>query len=58
MANVFPIKDINDCLQTGGSEFVMQLISNAKDVPVKSVVDYSEIEELDVSKMDWRSNWY
>ena len=47
-----PIKDINDCLQTGGSEFVMQLISNAKDVPVKSVVDYSEIEELDVSKMD------
>ena len=47
-----PIKDINDCLQTGGSEFVMHLISNAKDVPVKSVVDYSEIEELDVSKMD------
>lgn len=47
-----PIKDINDCLQTGGSEFVMQLISNAKDVPVKSVIDYSEIEELDVSKMD------
>lgn len=47
-----PIKDINDCLQVGGSQFVMELISNAKDVPVKSVVDYSEIEELDISQMD------
>ena len=47
-----PIKDVNDCLQMGGSEFVMSLISDAKDVPVKSVVDYSDIEELDVSKMD------
>ena len=47
-----PIKDVNDCLQTGGSQFVMELISGAKDVPVKSVVDYSEIEELDISQMD------
>lgn len=47
-----PIKDINDCLQTGGTQFVMDLISGAKDVPVKSVVDYSEIEELDISQMD------
>lgn len=47
-----PIKDINDCLQMGGSEFVMDLISDAKDVPVKSVVDYSDIEEQDISKMD------
>ena len=47
-----PIKDINDCLQIGGKNFVMNLISDAKDVPVKSVVDYSEIEELDISQMD------
>lgn len=47
-----PLKDINDCLQVGGREFVMNLISEAKDVPVKSVVDYSEIEELDISQMD------
>lgn len=47
-----PLKDINDCLQVGGKEFVMNLISEAKDVPVKSVVDYSEIEELDISQMD------
>lgn len=47
-----PLKDINDCLQIGGKEFVMNLISEAKDVPVKSVVDYSEIEELDITQMD------
>ena len=47
-----PLKDINDCIQIGGPEFVMKLISDAKDVPVKSVVDYSEIEELDISQMD------
>ncbi len=47
-----PLKDINDCLQIGGKDFVMSLISEAKDVPVKSVVNYSEIEELDISQMD------
>lgn len=47
-----PLKDINDCLQIGGKEFVLKLISDAKDVPVKSVVDYSDIEELDISQMD------
>lgn len=46
------LKDINDCLQVGGKEYVMKLISDAKDVPVKSVIDYSEIEELDISQMD------
>lgn len=47
-----PTKDANDCLQVGGKEYVMNLISEAKDVPVTSVVDYSDLEELDVSKMD------
>lgn len=47
-----PVKDVNDCLQVGGKEFVLKLISGAKDVPVKSVVDYSEIEELDISDME------
>lgn len=46
------LKDINDCLQAGGKEYVMKLISDAKDVPVQSVIDYSEIEELDISQMD------
>ena len=47
-----PMKDINECLFTAGKEFVMQLISNAQDVPIKGVIDYSDIEELDISQMD------
>lgn len=47
-----PTKDANDCLQVGGKEYVMNLISEAKDVPVTSVVDYSDLEELDISKME------
>ena len=47
-----PLNDINDCLQVGGSDYIIQLISDAKDVPVKSVVDYSNITELDISQMD------
>lgn len=47
-----PLNDINDCLQVGGVDYVMKLISDAKDVPVKSVVDYSDIEELDISQME------
>ncbi len=47
-----PIKDINECLQIGGKEFVMKLISDARDVPIASVIDYSDIEELDISQMD------
>lgn len=48
----FLLNDINDCLQAGGASYVMGLISEAKDVPVKSVIDYSEIEELDISQME------
>ena len=47
-----PLKDANDCLQVGGKEYVLNLIADAQDVPEKSVVDYSEIQELDISQMD------
>lgn len=47
-----PLKDINDCLQIGGKQFVMNLISSAKDVPISSVVDYADIDELDMSEME------
>ena len=46
-----PLNDINDCLQIGGKDFVLQLISNAKDVPVTSIIDYADIEELDMSQV-------
>lgn len=46
-----PLNDINDCLQVGGKEFVLKLIADAKDVPVTSVIDYADIEELDMSQV-------
>ena len=46
-----PLNDINDCLQIGGKELVLKLIGEAKDVPVTSVIDYADIEELDMSKV-------
>ena len=47
----FRLNDINDCLQVGGKDLVMQLIGEAKYVPVTSVIDYSDIEELDMSQV-------
>ena len=46
-----PLNDINDCLQIGGKDFILKLIGEAKDVPVTSVIDYADIEELDMSKV-------
>jgi twinkle protein len=46
-----PIKDMNDTLQSFGSCYVMSMIVNAKDVPVSSVVDFTDVEDLDISDM-------
>lgn len=44
-----PINDMNDTLQSFGSSYVMAMIVNAKDTPVESVVDFSDVEDVDVS---------
>lgn len=46
-----PIKDMNDTLQAFGARYVMSMIVNAKDVPVSSVIDFSDVEDLDISDM-------
>ena len=46
-----PIKDMNDVLQMFGCGYVLTMITNAKDIPVSSVVDFTEIDDLDVSDM-------
>lgn len=46
-----PVKDANECLQIRGKDFVMQLIQDAKDIPVSSVVDYADVEDEDISDM-------
>lgn len=44
-------KDMNDCLQAGGAGYVLTMITNAKDIPVSSVVDFTDVDDLDVSDM-------
>jgi len=48
----YKTKDLNDILQVQGPTAVLNLITTAKDVPVKSVQDYSDIDDIDLSKMD------
>lgn len=47
-----PISDMNDVLQMMGKGCVMALIANAKDVPISSVTDFTEVDELDISDMN------
>lgn len=44
-------KDMNDVLQAGGAGYVLNMITNAKDIPVSSVVDFTDVDDLDVSDM-------
>lgn len=46
-----PIKDMNDTLQAFGAGYVLSMIINAKDIPVTSVTDFTEIDDLDISDM-------
>lgn len=46
-----PIKDMNDVLQAFGSGYTLSMITSAKDVPVDSVVDFADVDDLDISDM-------
>ena len=48
----FKCNDINDCLQAGGAEYVMGLIQSAKDVPVRSVIDFADVKDVDPEEVD------
>lgn len=47
-----PIKDLNELLYYGGKEMVMDAILNAKETPVDSVIDFADIQAIDLSEMD------
>lgn len=49
---MFPISDLNECLRAFGKAKTLDIIINAKDVPITSVARLSEIEELNVHDMD------
>jgi len=46
-----PINDLNEILQLFGKEYTLDILNNAREIPVKSVSDFSEIEDVDVSDM-------
>lgn len=46
------INDVNEMMYWLGKEAVMAAIINAKDQPVASVVDFSDITEVDLSEID------
>ena len=46
------VKDLNEVLFWYGKEKVLEIILNAHDTPVESVVDYSDIKEVDLDEID------
>lgn len=46
------VKDLNETLYYYGKEKVMDIISNASDTPVDSVLDYSDIKNVDLDNID------
>ncbi len=49
---IIPVKDANDVLCTYGKEHLLKLILNAKDTPINGVIDFADIEDIDLDKLD------
>lgn len=47
-----PMKDLNHVLYYEGKDAVLRLIYNAKDSPVDSVADFSDITNIDLDQID------
>lgn len=48
----FPVNDLNEALYYFGKEQVLDLILNAKDSPVPGVIDFSDIQDIDIDQID------
>lgn len=46
------VKDLNEYLYYCGKDAVVEVINNAKETEIPSIVDYTEIEEFDMSDVD------
>ena len=46
------VKDLNEVLYHCGKDAVIDLISNASDTPIPSLIDFSDIKEQDLLDMD------
>lgn len=45
-------KDINEVLYIGGKQAVIDMIANAKDSPIDGIIDYADIEYVDLDQID------
>lgn len=48
----YQVKDMNEVLYYGGREMVMDMIANARDCPVNGVIDFSDIQDIDIDQID------
>lgn len=49
---VVKVKDLNEVLYYGGKDALLSAILNAKDTPVVSVTDLSDIDDVDLDQID------
>lgn len=47
-----PVKDINEMLYFFGKDKVLEAIVNAQDSPVPSLVDFADVEDVDLTDID------
>lgn len=47
-----PVNDLNEALYYFGKEKVLDLILNAKDSPVPGVIDFADIQDIDIDQID------
>lgn len=50
--DVIPVKDANEVLFLFGKEFLRNAVANAKETMVPSVVDFSDIEDMNLNEID------
>lgn len=48
----YPVNDLNEALYFFGKEKVLEFILNAKDSPVPGVIDFSDIQDVDLDQID------
>ena len=48
----YSVNDLNEALYYLGKEKVLEIILNAKDSPVPGVIDFSDIQDVDLDQID------
>lgn len=52
VVNKKPINDLNELLYYGGKDAVRDVLQNAKDIEIPTVVDYTDVKQFDMSDVE------